>query len=99
MQNIMFALEPTVAVGTGNPLSTSILNNCYLDIKKILAEALDTKTSEEIKIIYGGSVTKHNIKDYLNNTPVDGYLIGKASIDKSFINIIKNVEEFCLNSA
>uniref|UniRef100_A0A8C9GZ02 Triosephosphate isomerase n=1 Tax=Piliocolobus tephrosceles TaxID=591936 RepID=A0A8C9GZ02_9PRIM len=29
MNNIMFALEPTFAVGTGNPLSTSILNNCY----------------------------------------------------------------------
>ncbi|SCP04203.1 triosephosphate isomerase, putative [Plasmodium ovale] len=99
MLNIIIAFEPSFAVGTGNPVPSDILNSCYSDIKKNIAEEIDTSISEEMKIVYGGSVTKSNMKNYVDNTPVDGFLIGKGSLDESFIDIIKYVDESHLTNA
>jgi triosephosphate isomerase len=42
-----------------------------------------------IKFIYGGSVNKDNIKDYLQCKEIDGFLIGGASLDPThFYSIV-----------
>lgn len=98
MQNIIIALEPSFAVGTGKSLAVDVLNNCYWDIKRNVAEEVDKQTSDAVKILYGGSVTRRNMKDYMEKTPVDGFLIGKASLDETFIDIIKYVDQSCDSS-
>ncbi|EUD73984.1 triosephosphate isomerase [Plasmodium vinckei petteri] len=55
-------------------------------------DEIDENTSKCIKIIYGGSITKSNVQDYIENTLIDGFLIGKSSIDETFIDIIKHVD-------
>ncbi|EUD67352.1 triosephosphate isomerase (TIM) [Plasmodium inui San Antonio 1] len=99
MQNIIIALEPSFAVGTGKPGSADFLNTCYWDIKRNIAEEVDTQTRDAVKIVYGGSVTRHNMKYYVEKTPVDGFLIGKGSLDETFIDIIKYVDQSCVSSA
>ncbi|ANQ07664.1 Triosephosphate isomerase [Plasmodium coatneyi] len=98
MQNIIIALEPSFAIGTGNHVSPDTLNTCYWDIKRNIAEEVDTQTSNAVKILYGGSVTRHNMKDYVEKTPVDGFLIGKASLDETFIEIVKYVDQSCVSN-
>lgn len=74
------AYEPLSAIGTGNNLN--------------LREAINFKKqinlNRKIKFLYGGSVNADNIKEY-NNKEINGFLIGKASLDPvSFWQIIKN---------
>jgi len=49
-----------------------------------------TKASEEVQVLYGGSVTADTAASYLSLEDVDGLLIGGASLDASeFANIIE----------
>ncbi|KJP87106.1 triose-phosphate isomerase [Plasmodium fragile] len=99
MQNIIIALEPSFAIGTGKSVTADFLNTCYWDIKRNVADEVDTETSDAVKIVYGGSVTRHNMQNYMEETPVDGFLIGKGSLNETFIDIIKYVDQSCVSNA
>lgn len=92
-KRMMFAFEPSFAIGTGTSAPYEFLNDCCTFVKQWLAKEIDQKTSECAPILYGGSVCKSNIKNYLNNTTIDGFLIGKASISESFVDIISMLNE------
>ena len=47
--------------------------------------------AEDTAFIYGGSVNKDNIKDYLLSDSIDGVLIGSASLDKDSIEEMLNI--------
>ncbi|SOV20932.1 triosephosphate isomerase, putative [Plasmodium sp. DRC-Itaito] len=92
MKNIIIAFEPRFAIGTGKPVSYDVLNKYYYELKRDIAKEIDKSTSEEMMIVYGGSITKSNMKIYVDNTNVDGFLIGKASLNEDFIDIIRYVD-------
>ncbi|MQG51812.1 MAG: triose-phosphate isomerase, partial [SAR202 cluster bacterium] len=53
------------------------------------------KTKKEIStpILYGGSVSKENIKDFLMQDCIDGALIGSASLNsEQFLSIIQTID-------
>lgn len=63
-------------------------------IRKILADKFGIKT-EMPKIIYGGSVSGRDAKDFLESGGMDGLLVGRNSLDvKKFLEIIKIAESF-----
>ncbi|SOV11002.1 triosephosphate isomerase, putative [Plasmodium gaboni] len=92
MKNIIIAFEPRFAIGTGKPVPYDVLNKYYYELKRDIAKEIDKSTSEEMMIVYGGSITKSNMKIYVDNTNVDGFLIGKASLNEDFIDIIRYVD-------
>lgn len=92
-KRMMFAFEPSFAIGTGTSAPYEFLNDCCTFVKQWLAKETDQKTSECVPILYGGSVCKSNIKNYLHNTAIDGFLVGKASISESFVDIINMLNE------
>ncbi|SOV73990.1 triosephosphate isomerase, putative [Plasmodium sp. gorilla clade G3] len=92
MKNIIIAFEPRFAIGTGKPVSYDILNKYFYELKRDIAKEIDKSTSEEMMIVYGGSITKSNMKNYVDNTHMDGFLIGKASLNEDFIDIIRYVD-------
>ena len=52
------------------------------------------KKSEKIKILYGGSASESNIAELLEVKGVDGFLVGRASLDsKRFTKMIKEMEK------
>ncbi|CRG94271.1 triosephosphate isomerase, putative [Plasmodium gallinaceum] len=98
MKNIIIAFEPNFAIGTGKSVSYNILNDCCLDIKKNIANEISPQISDDISIVFGGSINKSNMKNYIGNTISDGFLIGKASLDETFIDIIKYVDQYVLSN-
>ena len=44
--------------------------------------------ANKVRIQYGGSVKQENIKDLMKQENIDGALVGGASLDVSFSNII-----------
>lgn len=77
----LIAYEPVFAIGSGNP-DTS---------ENVDATAAAIRQKGEYKVLYGGSVTSTNIKDFTSKSNINGALIGGASLDaKEFIKIIQN---------
>lgn len=75
LKNIIIAYEPVWAIGSGKvPTNEEIKENIEF-INKIIKEKYDTK----LKVLYGGSVNKDNIKELNKTKNVDGFLVGGAS--------------------
>ena len=89
IEKIIFAYEPVWAIGTGERAEPNMIDEVHNDIRKVL-NGLGVDGSDEIAILYGGSVNQNNIKDLLELNEVNGFLIGGASQDsKKFIDIVK----------
>lgn len=89
--NVVIAYEPIWAIGTGNNASSDEILEAHLQIKEKLI-LLFGDDSDNIRIIYGGSVNKNNIEEIIKLDNVDGALVGSASLDnKSFVNITEIV--------
>lgn len=81
LSSASIAYEPVWAIGTGR--------NALPDDAGVMAEAIreqisdhsDSTVAEMIRILYGGSVSVGNIKDFMAKRHVDGALVGGASLD------------------
>ncbi|HIJ60058.1 MAG TPA: triose-phosphate isomerase [Nitrospirae bacterium] len=78
-ENIIIAYEPIWAIGTGKTATTEQAQEAHNFIRGEL-RSLYGKTAEEIRILYGGSVTPDNIKALMSCQDVDGALVGGASL-------------------
>lgn len=79
----LVAYEPVWAIGSGNPDTPENAND--------VATKLKQKYGQDLEVIYGGSVTSENIKDFIEKENISGVLPGKASLDvQEFIKICQN---------
>lgn len=91
--DVVLAYEPLWAIGASSAMKPEDVFEMYLWIKKCLKETVGT-VSDNIKILYGGAVDDKNSRDIINIGSVDGFLVGRASLDpKAFSEIIKNSEK------
>ena len=61
--NIVIAYEPVWAIGTGKVASSAQAQEAHVDIRAYLAKAVSPAVANNIRIIYGGSVTANNCKE------------------------------------
>jgi triosephosphate isomerase len=85
-RNILIAYEPVWAIGTGKTATPEIAQEAHAYIRKHLSNKI--KFSEEIIILYGGSVKSSNIVDLIQQQDIDGALIGGASLKSEEFNSI-----------
>ncbi len=65
-----------------NPATSAQYNEAMDIIKKELQKLFKTlKAVEAMTFIYGGSLDDKNIEDYLKNTDVQGFMVGRVSHD------------------
>lgn len=89
MKRIIIAYEPVWAIGTGKTATPEQAQEMHAFIRRILNQRQGSETSEMIRILYGGSVKPDNIKNLMNQTDIDGALVGGASLEaKSFADIV-----------
>jgi triosephosphate isomerase len=90
MSDVVIAYEPVWAIGTGRAATPQGANAVHRDvIRVILAELFDRKTAEEVRILYGGSVSGENAGELFAQPDIDGGLVGGASLKSDFIKIVK----------
>jgi len=89
IENIVVAYEPIWAIGTGKTATPEQVQEVHAFIRENLRKKYSNK-SDDIRIIYGGSVTPENIDSLMACADVDGALVGGASLKvESFVRIVK----------
>ena len=87
---IIIAYEPVWAIGTGVSANGTQAEETILFIRAQLHE-LAGSFADEIRILYGGSVTGSNIAEFMAEGDIDGALVGGASLNAdSFYAIVQS---------
>ena len=86
-KNCIVAYEPIWAIGTGKTATSKQAEEVCSFIRKTISKIYDKQTSEEIHILYGGSVNEKNAKELFSQKNIDGGLVGGASLKIEFANI------------
>jgi len=87
---IIIAYEPIWAIGTGRSSSSQDANLIIKFIRELFSSKYGSKIAERIRILYGGSVNPKNIDEFVNESEIDGALVGGASLNTlSFSQIVK----------
>jgi triosephosphate isomerase len=88
LENIILAYEPVWAIGTGETATANQTQEMHLYVRNLIRDNYSEATSENISILYGGSVKPSNAKEIFSCKDVDGGLIGGASLNANdFIEI------------
>ena len=89
MERIIIAYEPVWAIGTGKTATPEQAQEMHGYIRGVIAKTHGSATSENLRILYGGSVKPENIRDLMAQADVDGALVGGASLEaESFAKIV-----------
>ncbi len=90
MLKIVIAYEPVWAIGTGKTATKEQAQEVHAFIRKLIADLFGKDAAEQVRILYGGSVTPDNIKELMSQPDIDGGLVGGASLKAdSFAKIVK----------
>lgn len=72
ISKVIVAYEPIWAIGSGNVPSNETIEQTVTMIKTFIEE----QYQESVKVLYGGSINKHNYTVLKTISNVDGFLIG-----------------------
>ena len=88
LATITIAYEPVWAIGTGKSATVEQAIAAHRTIRQVLATVASAAVADCTRILYGGSVTPHNIESLLASDQIDGALIGGACLQvESFATI------------
>ncbi|KAF1017877.1 MAG: triose-phosphate isomerase [Burkholderia sp.] len=86
---IVVAYEPVWAIGTGKSASSEKAQQVHAFLRSRLA----TKGTEQVSVLYGGSVKPDNAAELFGQPDIDGGLIGGASLKSNdFLAICRAVK-------
>ncbi len=87
---LVVAYEPIWAIGTGKAATGEQANATIGLIRRTLTGLWSDKIAEQVRILYGGSVTGSNITEFVSELDIDGALVGGASLKAAdFLSIIQ----------
>lgn len=78
--NLIVAYEPVWAIGTGRAADGLTAKTSIKCIRDILAKLWGSDVAQEVRVLYGGSVTSNNIAEFVSQSEIDGALVGGASL-------------------
>jgi triosephosphate isomerase (TIM) len=90
--NAIISYEPIWAIGTGLAATAEQAEAMHAFIKNKIA-TLDLTASNQLKILYGGSVNPQNAVQLFAVANIDGALVGKCALQaKAFVDICNAAE-------
>lgn len=74
------AYEPVWAIGSGKVPTAHDANGVAAAIRRQFAERFSSEVADNLRILYGGSVSPNNIREFVEASDIDGALVGGASL-------------------
>lgn len=78
---LIVAYEPVWAIGTGMVATPQSAQDAAQAIRANLATTFSAKVADQVRILYGGSVSSKNAAELITEPDVDGFLVGGASLE------------------
>ncbi|MCH2693936.1 MAG: triose-phosphate isomerase [Acidobacteriia bacterium] len=89
VSHIILAYEPVWAIGTGMTATPQIAQEVHSYLRQLTIEMFNRSASDNVRLLYGGSVKPENISSLMVEKDIDGVLVGGASLKvESFAKII-----------
>ena len=86
---IVIAYEPIWAIGTGKTASSEDADEMIAFIRNEIENLYNDEISENVRILYGGSVKPANVEELMNQDDIDGGLVGGASLEaEQFVELV-----------
>lgn len=87
---IVVAYEPVWAIGTGKAATGEGANAVARNtIRPALSQLFGSGLAQNLRVLYGGSVTGANAAEFFQQQEIDGALVGGASLKDDFIKIVE----------
>ncbi len=91
---LIIAYEPIWAIGTGKAATGEQANETIGLIRHNIANLYGKRIAQDVRILYGGSVAAANAAEFINQSEIDGALVGGASLKANqFLGIVKQAAE------
>ena len=92
--NLVIAYEPVWAIGTGKAATGEQAAATIQFIREVLVKLWNKGIAQDLRILYGGSVTGANIAEFISHPEIDGALVGGASLKAGeFVSIVEQTAE------
>lgn len=90
LQSVMFAYEPTQAIGSGQAMDAQAAQTHVVMIRETIADMFNDEIAQSVRIMYGGSVKPANAYDILKQQDIDGVLVGDSALDpNNFVELVQ----------
>jgi triosephosphate isomerase len=94
LNGMVIAYEPIWAIGTGKAATGKQANETIGLIRRNITKLYDKEIAQNMRILYGGSVTAANTTEFISQPEIDGALVGGASLKATeFLSIVKQTSE------
>ena len=94
LNGLVIAYEPIWAIGTGKAATGKQANETIGLIRRNITKLYDKEIAQNMRILYGGSVTAANTAEFISQPEIDGALVGGASLKATeFLSIVRQTSE------
>lgn len=92
LDRVAVAYEPVWAIGTGKVATPETAQSVHAQCRRIISQMYDQEAADNMRILYGGSVSPDSVDDLMAQPDIDGALVGGASLDATKFGRIINYQ-------
>jgi len=90
LSKMIIAYEPIWAIGTGRAATGEQANQTISLIRRTISKLYGERVAQDLRLLYGGSVTADNATEFMQQPEIDGALVGGASLKADqFLSIVR----------
>jgi len=98
LSKMTIAYEPIWAIGTGKAATGKQANKTIGLIRRTISKLYGERVAQDLRILYGGSVTADNATEFMQQPEIDGALVGGASLKADqFLSIVRQTSQIRAN--